>query len=568
MATEGSSRISRSPRTTAVRRSIRSRLSAGTSSPLKPSGTLSTTRRSGAKAIRAAQRMSRRSETVKSRGLSRIRLWYAPEAALATVGSVTTSVRGGRGRPVASGLPVRWGGDFKDFHDPGHFEIDGDASAAPALKLDGVLEPPLKLDGILEPAEDDDVIRVNATKGSGMAASSMSPLPSSPAPNPQTSAGRAERDAGLKTEADPNARKWVDVRLPEGVRDWSDVPANEVVKTGVRQWAQSRGIPSDFTEQWIGKNGGGWKLYDLATKQPLTTDEAMGREDIYDLANRSFRLSTEMPILYRLEQDYQNSRGAMGGLSDLAADETHSPFEKLKAVTWDSPQGRETRAATRAGADYMRRAVNAANVGGWAYALGQGGGGAAAQSALAFSDEPTAFDNPAGDIWRAGVEAAAPYAGSVAGAVSGNATIGKVAGAAIEPQMLDAARTGQAVLGVVAQPLNIVPLGEVSELFRAGQLGRAAAEGGELSARVSKLLRPLGLEAPEHAAEQSLDVILRGADGTHYLADTATHEITNLSTGELVELPRSPHDSLSSAGYKVERVSAPNRTAGGEAPDV
>jgi hypothetical protein len=480
-----------------------------------------------------------------------------------------------REKVAASGLPVRWGGSFHDFRDPGHFEIEdgGEATptAAPALNLDGVLEEPLKLDGVLEPAEDD-VVSINAHMPDAPAPPAprtLSPLPERQSFDAQTEEGRQGRDARDLKEWGSNAKLTLDVPIPSGARDWSQVSSEEASRQAARTFAASRGIPAAFVEQWLDKNSHlNLHLYDSKTgekKEP--SDYIYENSPAYDFERRTLRVSADMPHLKQLEQDYQASRGVAGGLADLATDDTYSPGEKAIALergVWDSPQGRDTRAA----ADYMRRGLKAADVGGWAYALGQGGGGAAAQAALASQDIPTAFDNPAGDMWRAGVEAAAPYAGPVAGAVAGNATIGKVVGAAVEPQMRDAARTGQAVLGMVAQPLNIVPLGEVASLAGAGKLGRAVEEGGELSARVAKLLHPLGLEAPEHAAEQSLDVILRGADGTHYLLNTGTNEVVDLSTGELVELPRSPHDALSSAGYKVERVSAPNRTAAGEAPDV
>lgn len=57
-----------------------------------------------------------------------------------------------REKSAGAGLPIRWGGDFKDFHDPGHFELDD--AQPPPLNLKGVLEPAapaLNLDGLLEP---------------------------------------------------------------------------------------------------------------------------------------------------------------------------------------------------------------------------------------------------------------------------------------------------------------------------------------------------------------------------------------------------------------------------------
>jgi hypothetical protein len=77
-----------------------------------------------------------------------------------------------------------------------------------------------------------------------------------------------------------------------------------------------------------------------------------------------------MPHLKQLEQDYLQSKGAVEGLGELVSDDTYSPFEKLKAVTWDSPQGRETRTTV----DTSMKGVSAADRYMWARTLGYGDG--------------------------------------------------------------------------------------------------------------------------------------------------------------------------------------------------
>jgi hypothetical protein len=199
-------------------------------------------------------------------------------------------------------------------------------------------------------------------------------------------------------------------------------------------------------------------------------------------------------------------------------------------------------------ADVARRGLKAADAGAWAYALGQGGGGAAAQAALASQDIPTPYDNPAGDMWRKGLETAAPYVGPVVAGASGNDTIGKVAGAAIEPQMRDSARAGQAVLGMVAQPLNVVPLAEVGE---AGRLAEGARAVGLLD-RGAVAARPLGLV--EEAA--SLRSALEGARGSAELEDRLARvlEVTRkLRAGETLSPEESALHAEVQAKYEAPR---------------
>ncbi len=221
----------------------------------------------------------------------------------------------------------------------------GSQPEAPTLNLDGAPEP-LSLDGILEPniaadfREASDLERQQHVDGDGpvervdsyisylrragetepyayttnahpsVSAAGLPPLPA-PTAAPTPTAARLRRDVTAAVESSPTGREWVDVRLPEGVRDWSELKSNEVVKVGFRQWAEGRGIPREFVEEWLKKNGGGLHIYDLATKKALTMGEAMGREDIYDTNRRTFRLSAEMPKLKQLERDYDVSLGVV-----------------------------------------------------------------------------------------------------------------------------------------------------------------------------------------------------------------------------------------------------------------
>lgn len=449
-----------------------------------------------------------------------------------------------RERAPASGLSVKWGGDFHDFYDPGHFEIDDNEQAAPALKLDGVLEPPLKLDGVLEPSDDEEVVSIDARRPDAPAPPeprTLSPLREPRTLNAQTAEGRETRDAYEHASWGSNAKLPLDVPLPAGKADWSQVSSEDASKQAARTFAARRGIPLEFAEKWLDKNKHlNLHLYDSDTgekKEPV--DYIFEGSPAYDFERRTLRVSAEMPHLKQLEQDYEASKGAVDGLHDLAADETHSPFEKAAALgsaVWDSPQSRDTRDAL----DLARRTVKSVDAGAWAHALG---GDEGAASALAFSDVPSPYDNPVGDIWKVGVDKFADSA-EVA------ARKGGVLASAVAPQMRDSANVGRSILGVVAQPLNFVPLAEVGALAKAGRLGRAVEESGELSARVARALRPLGVEGAD-----SLDVVMRGADGTHYLVNAGTREAINLETGELANGGgRAANVALSEARARYERA--------------
>lgn len=328
-----------------------------------------------------------------------------------------------REKSASAGLPIRWGGDFHDFYDPGHFELDddGEESPAPALKLDGVLEPTLDLQGIVEPPNDEEIVSINARKPAAPPPPeprTLSPLDERKTFNAQTEEGRQRRDARDFVEWGSNSKLTLDVPLPAGASDWSQVSSEQASRQAAHSFAASRNIPADFVEKWLDKNKHlDLHLYDSKTnerRQPA--DYIYEGSPAYDFERRTLRVSADMPHLKQLEQDYQASKGVMDGLSDLANDDTHSPFEKLNAATWDSPQGRETRGAV----DVGMKTVSASDRYGWARALGYGDAQASAWAAMGFEGLPTPVDNPAGDAWRAGVEASTPYVGPAVSQATGS----------------------------------------------------------------------------------------------------------------------------------------------------
>jgi hypothetical protein len=412
--------------------------------------------------------------------------------------------------------------------------------SSPAYDFSSVArDAPLDFSSVAREAPDtEEVVSINASRPTAPRPPdprTLSPLDEREQFNAQTAEGRQGRDARELAEWGTNTKLTLDVPLPSGFQDWSEVTSEEASRQAARTFAASRNIPADFAEKWLDKNRHlNLHLYGSATgekRQPA--DYIYEGSPFYDFERRTLRVSADMPHLKQLEQDYLHSKGAVEGLGELVSDDTYSPFEKVTALgraVWDSPQSRETRNAVDTGA----KTLSAADRYGWAKALGYGDQTATAFAGMAFEGMETPVDDPAGDLWRAGTDSAASYVESH----EGRAPLDKALGGSISSQMRDSGRTGQAILGVVAQPTNLVPLPEVGALLKAGRLGRAVAEGGELTARVAKMLRPLGLEAAERTGGEALEVVMRGADGTHYLVDAGAREAVNLETGAAVELPR------------------------------
>jgi hypothetical protein len=276
----------------------------------------------------------------------------------------------------------------------------------------------------------------------------------------------------MKAEADPNARKWIDVRLPSGVKDWSDLSSNEVFKAGVRQWAAERSIPSEFAEKWIAEHGANWQLYNLKTGQPETTGDAMGREDTFNLANRSFRISAEMPVLHKLEEDYKASRGTLTKLKDWAGSDEESSGEKVldAAGTVGAP-------IAKAGG-YVARPLQAASA---AVFSGLRGDNPlpVAYKTLTTGETPAEGTNPVGNFLRDSALLSRI-----------NPRLGRVLGSGADILLDPATLIGLGLLGRGAKAIA-----------GAGRIGRAAEEVGALGRSLGVLerglvdARPLGLAA-------------------------------------------------------------------------
>lgn len=458
-----------------------------------------------------------------------------------------------RERAPSAPVRVKWGGDFKGFYDPGHFEIEDDGGAPASASAPS--EPP-DFDSFVasrsvpdfdewvsqrKAADDEEVVRVNARNAVEPAAPAPPPLPQRQTLDPHTYQGRQGRDERERTERSPGAFIEVPVTVPRLETPEGGDPyalGSDLLREAYRRAVTARGVPAEFFDS----HTPGYKLRD-ARGDEITVADAMN-PDSYDPQTRQLRVRLDANHVSQIVDDYHRSQGLGSALRDFATGSDRSAGERALDVG--------------GAALGTLKAVDAAA---WAHALGADPATVGATAVMAADDLPTNYDNPTGDTYRAGADAVSSYMRAHARNPRA-AALFDMLGSRIE----QSGRVGQAVLGVVAQPLNLVPLEAAGELFRAGQLGRAVEEGGELSARVSKALRPLGLEAPAQAGHAPVEVFMRGANGTNYLVHTGTGEVVNLDTGEVVEA--SAEGALRSAGYDVRRVPAPNASEGGVRPDV
>jgi peptidoglycan L-alanyl-D-glutamate endopeptidase CwlK len=379
-----------------------------------------------------------------------------------------------REKAASAGLPIRWGGDFKDFHDPGHFEIDGDASPAPALKLDGVLEPPLKLDGILEPAADDDVISTNA-RPVVEPAPQAAPAPSHlQVPDLQTVEGRQARDA--RNAQERSAGAYLDVSVP--VSDVANADGSRLVQDAYKSAVVARGVTPEFFDKWEKENNPtGYHITDRPGGTELTADDA------YDESSKAARLRLDANHVSKIVDDYKASRGSLTKLEDWATSDGTSPGEKFvdAAGTLAKP--------VAAVAGFVGRPFKAGSAAFWTgYNTGSPSKTyGAAWEALKGNDPGEAAKNAIGEAAR------------------GSQTL-----ASINPRL--PALAGFAA-DTVADPANLIPLGMVGKVGKLGRLAEGAEAVGMLN-RGFVEARPLGLleEAAAREAASAPDDLLRSAD--------------------------------------------------------
>lgn len=210
--------------------------------------------------------------------------------------------------------------DLSEFADPAPASVDLSEFADPTPNDDEVIDVPMTREG-------QEKLRL-----AGAQTTPQAPLPPMPHFDPRTLAGRNTRDRMDAAAASPNARLSLDVTLPSGFEDWSQVSGGDLVKQAVRQHAQARGIGQEFAEKFIAERGGDWKTYDLATGEAREPIDYIGNEKVYDSERRTMRVSQEMPILRELEEAHEASKGMLTRATDWATDADTSAGEKLLDV--------------------------------------------------------------------------------------------------------------------------------------------------------------------------------------------------------------------------------------------
>lgn len=372
--------------------------------------------------------------------------------------------------------------------DPDLAEFIVDAPAASASVVSGVDEDLAEF--IVKPETDEDggeIVRVNARSSAG-APAAPTPLPRRPAFDVNTQEGRAERDAHNRLSASPDARVKMDVPLPSGKKDWAEVSGVELAQAAVRQHAGVKGIPSDFTETWLAKQGQNIRAYDMATRAYVEPKERMGDPESFDIERRVFRVSQELPLLKRLEGDYKASRGAMGRVSDWATDDERSSGEKLLDVV--TPPA----SAALGAVEYASRPFTNMQDRFWTRVRGGTAEQAREAAPSLFSDTPTPdyAKNPVGEALR--------HSESLRGINKNFPTLAAT------------------VAEMIVDPTNLIGLGVFA---KGGKILRASKTGAK------------------HATLPDLngEIVAHAKDGRKYLLNKEENFLIDLATGEQVNLP-------------------------------
>jgi hypothetical protein len=239
-------------------------------------------------------------------------------------------------RSAAAPAPVKWG-VVKDGRqvDPGHFEL-GETDAIDDLLADipdaAAVTGGDEIDALLATvpdAVDDPVERVIAVPASrAVAMESVSPTPSAPdSPNIYTTEGRRERDERHAAETNPRAVQPLRVQLPT---EYSELSSRDVATMAVSQYAQSQGIPGNFTKDWLAKHPE-VNLYG-ADGKPAPLLDVLGTSS-FDEGTRTLSVSGQMPQLSQLRRDYEASKGMVGrGVDALTSDDSTAGEKATAAV--------------------------------------------------------------------------------------------------------------------------------------------------------------------------------------------------------------------------------------------
>ncbi|HEX8686053.1 MAG TPA: hypothetical protein VF654_06105, partial [Pyrinomonadaceae bacterium] len=278
--------------------------------------------------------------------------------------------------------------------------------------------------------------------------------------DPATDEGRELRDADRAGRAQPGARRVVTLRVDRAPTP-DDTPA--LLTAAIVKDAATRGVPEDFARVWITKHPEALQAVNTSTGARASVPFDSKRGEV-QLAVRSGAY---------IEKEWKESRGSLGRAADLLTDPTTSLGEKalgaasgaasaVRGVAESAaatPEGRNIGAAFEAFGEPVLNAVDAGDSYVMAKALGYGDQTARMFAEMTFAGVENPASNPGGEL------------------------LANVPVLRNSPKYRAAAR---AFGDFVLKPSNLVPLPEVGALLKAGRLGRAVEEGGELAARVAR----------------------------------------------------------------------------------
>ncbi|MFL6282751.1 MAG: M15 family metallopeptidase [Pyrinomonadaceae bacterium] len=378
-----------------------------------------------------------------------------------------------REKAAAAGLPIRWGGDFHDFPDPGHFEIENDGAAAPAASSS--VEPP-DFDSFVasrnvpdfedwkarRASGDDDVVTVNARNAVTPAPPPTSALPARASYDLQTMEGRARRDSRAALERTPGA--YLEVSVP--VSDVAHADGSQLVHDAYRSAVEARGVPGEFFDEWAKVNAPTGYHIRNGRGEELTAADA------YDEGSKAARLRLDANHVSQIVDAYKRSRGTFGRLKDWAASDEESSGEKVLDAA-----GAVAAPVARAGG-YVARPLQAASAAVFSAARGNNPLPVAYKT-LTTGETPAEGTNPVGNYLR-----------DSAVLKRINPRLGRVLGSGAD---------------ILLDPANLIGFGLLGKgaeaVAGAGRIGRAAEEVNALGRSLGVLerglveARPLGLAA-------------------------------------------------------------------------
>lgn len=429
------------------------------------------------------------------------------------------------------------------------------AAGADELSLEGASES-LNLDGVLEPLKPNIAADFEGPPAPRSPGRPRAPLQVFAEPgetfDPNTVDGRSKRNANRDGRQQPGVRRVVTLRVDRRPETPEDLAA--LMTAAILKDAETRGVPEEFAREWIKSHPQALEPVNVATQAAVSASEIP-----FDPVKGT--VSFAVVSGKHIEKAWKDSRSTLGKVGDFLTDPTAGVTEKaVDAVggaadlakrgydaAANTPDGVVAKAAYKTLGEPALKAVDAGDTYVMAKLAGYGDVTARHFAEMTYAGVPNPAENLGGEML-----ANVPLLGS-------------------NPRWQKGAR---AFGSLVLKPSNLVPLPEVSALLKAGKLGRAVEAGGELARRVTRAVgmadrglveaAPLGLlprEASKVAGEAA-DVVMRGADGTHYLVNASTGDVVDLSTGEVVEGVGTGKIALEARGYKVAQVDAPNRAAG------